>query len=151
VCGLCVRRNEHHLCPQCNHNRRYKSAPGGSDAPMEDAIPPAPPPVPRRVRAKRPFEQLGPTQRNVRRRLGREALAAIGVPPEELCHHQAAPAALLALSAADRRRIRKVPAMRIPCEKTIIKAKLLLATEHGTQTATFTQPTPGEEENTRDG
>jgi hypothetical protein len=47
------------------------------------------------------------------------------------------PAELLHLSTAERERIRTVPSLRIPCERTIIDCKKQLATTHATETGTF--------------
>lgn len=94
------------------------------------------------VRRKRPYEQLGSTQRYKRRKEARGAVAAvlerIGCPAEEVLPIQrTTPAELLHLSTAERVRIRTVPSLHIPSEQTIIKCKQQLASSHATETATF--------------
>ncbi len=90
-----------------------------------------------RTHSKRPYEDIGSTQRNLRRKLGREALAAIGVPASALCDPKPTPAAMLALTTAERRKVRTVDSMTIASEKKMTECKLTLAATHGTRTAPF--------------
>ena len=99
------------------------------------------------MRSKRKYEDIGPTQRNLRRRLGKEALAAIGVPASALCDPKPTPAAMLALTTAERRKVRTVDSMEIVSENKMTECKLTLATTHGTRTAPFSFPRAGEQEN----
>ena len=99
------------------------------------------------MRSKRKYEDIGPTQRNLRRKLGREALAAIGVPASALCDPKPTPAAMLALTTAERRKVRTVDSMEIVSENKMTECKLTLATTHGTRTAPFSFPRAGEQEN----
>jgi hypothetical protein len=65
-------------------------------------------------------------------------LESIGCPLDAIIEKpRASPEQLLHLSTSDRDRIRTVPSLRIPCEKTMIKCKQALATSHATETATF--------------
>ncbi len=116
---------------------------------MLQAAPSSLPPA--RVRSKRPYEEIGPTQRWVRRKQGKEALAAIGVPASALCDSRPSPAALLPLSTAERRRIRTVPAFCIPGEQKMAACKKALAHTYGCATAAFTHPLVGKEKNVRVG
>lgn len=102
----------------------------------------APPPLPAtsRSRKRKAYEELEHSQRSVRRKLGREALAAIGVPASALCDHQPTAAAILPLATAERKRIRALHALELPGEVRMAKRKKLLAATHGTQTASFTLP-----------
>jgi hypothetical protein len=93
-------------------------------------------------RAKRLYEQLGPTQRWKRRKAARAAVEAVleqhGV-PAAVIQPQAAPspADVLHLSTAERERTRTIPHVHIPCEQSIIACKKLLAATHATETGTF--------------
>jgi hypothetical protein len=85
---------------------------------------------------------LQPTQRWERRRRLKaeveEAVLRVGCPLEAI-QQASAPAAeaLLHLSTADRERIRTVPELCIPSERTIIQCKRALATHKATETGTF--------------
>jgi hypothetical protein len=105
------------------------------------------PDTPKYVRKKRSFDELGPSQRNKRKRDGREALAEIGVPPNALCDHRPTPAVMLTLTTADRKRIRTINELHIPGEKRMAQCKKELAHTHGTETASFMLVHRGEEEN----
>jgi hypothetical protein len=131
-CGKWTLRNKHHLCKVHDNERRRP--------PSAAPTPPAPP----RVRSKRPYEEIGQTQRWVRRKQGKEALAEIGVPATALCDHKPAPAAVLGLSTADRRKIRTVNELCIAGEERIAQCKVALAHTHGTTTAAFSFPRAGE-------
>jgi len=128
-CGKWTVRNKDHLCKQCNHNRRYNAS---AATPPPTAIP--------RSRKRKEYEELEHSQRSVRRKLGREALAAIGVPASALCNHQPTAAAMLPLATAERKRIRALHALKLPGEVRMAKRKKQLAATHGTQTASFSLP-----------
>jgi hypothetical protein len=127
-----VKFSRHHTCWDCRKNSTTEAT----------STPPAPP----RERSKRPYDQLGPTQRWNRRKLAREALADIGVPLAALCDHRTTPAAVLGLSTADRRKIRTVDELCIAGEKQIVACKIALAQTHGTRTAAFSFPRAGAQE-----
>jgi hypothetical protein len=60
------------------------------------------------------------------------------VPPEAIQPQpRVTPEDLLHLSTAERERIRTVPSLHIPCERTMIECKKLLAATHATETGTF--------------
>ena len=89
-------------------------------------------------RAKRPYSQLGRTQRWKRRKQAEQALQAIDCPPLALQQHPAVmPGDVLHLSKSERDRTRTIPHVHIPAEGTIIACKKLLATSHATETGTF--------------
>jgi len=95
-----------------------------------------------RCRAKRPYHALRPTQQWERRQRARTAVTQvldnIGCPLDAIVEQpRAPPEQLLHLATADRERIRTVPSLRIPSEKTLIKCKRLLASSHATETGTF--------------
>jgi hypothetical protein len=93
------------------------------------------------LRAKRPYDQLGPTQRWERRQKGKAALADIGVPASALCTHQPTAASLLPISTAERRKFRQLETtFKLPCEQKMALCKRQFAFTHGTQTACFTLP-----------
>lgn len=54
---------------------------------------------------------------------------------------------MLALSTADRRTIRTIAELSIPGERKVIECKKALALSHGSETASFTLPRAGAEEN----
>lgn len=97
---------------------------------------PPPPPV-TRTRQKRPFEELQPTQRRVRVKLGHQALERIGVPLSALVRSQSAPAVLLDTGRSQRNAIRALSGVSIPSERSLRSLKQTLAETHGTHTATF--------------
>ena len=131
-CGKWTVRNQHHLCKQCNHNRRYNASAA--------ILPPTALSATPHSRKRKEYEELEHSQRSVRRKLGREALAAIGVPASALCDHQPTAAAMLPLATAERKRIRALHALKLPGEERMAKRKKQLASTHGTQTASFTLP-----------
>ena len=93
-------------------------------------------------RAKRPYEELQPTQKWKRRKkLQTEVAAAVervGCPLEAINPPPVPPPAeLIHLSTAVREQIRTVPSLHIPCEQSMINCKQLLATTHATETGTF--------------
>ena len=132
VCSKWTVRNKDHLCKQCNHNRRYTVS---AATPPSAAAP--------RMRSKRPYEEIGPTQRWERRKRARTALEQIGVPAAALLEHRPFSVAALELSIADRRKIRKVNDLHIAGEKRIAESKKALAHTHGTLTAAFSFPRAG--------
>jgi hypothetical protein len=71
------------------------------------------------------------------------ALEQIGVPATAVCEHRPSSAAVLGLSTADRRKIRKVNELHIAGEKRIAESKKALAHTHGTLTAAFSFPRAG--------
>jgi hypothetical protein len=94
------------------------------------------------VRAKRPYDSLGSTQRWKRRKEAKAAVAQvldeIGVPLQVIQPPpKPSPAELLHLSTAERERIRTVPSLHIPCEQSMIQCKQQLASSHATETGTF--------------
>ena len=128
--------SRHHLCTACDTKRRQHAA--------------APAALPR-MRSKRPYEEIGPTQRWQRRKDGRAALAAITVPATALCDSKPSPAAMLPLTTAARRKIRTIPPFCIPGEQRMAECKKALAHTHGCATAAFTHPLAGKEKNVRVG
>jgi hypothetical protein len=103
------------------------------------AAAPSSKPIPR---SKRPYDSLKPTQKRERRKRAREAVAQaaaeVGCPLEAIQPQpRITPEELLHFTTAERERIRTVPSLRIPCERTIIECKKLLATTHATETGTF--------------
>ena len=90
------------------------------------------------VRLKRkPYDKLGPTQRQERKNLALEFLQAIDLPVQALARQQPPPEELFHLSQADRQRIRSIPSFSIPGEQAIRAAKLAAAQTHATETAKF--------------
>ena len=141
MCGKWAVRNKDHLCKLCNHNRRYKQSAAVTHIPS-----------PLRVRSKRPYEQLGSTQRWERRQKGKAALADIGVPASALCSHQPTAASLLPISTAERRKFRRLETtFKLPCEQKMADCKRQFSQTHGTQTACFTLPPIEADENERVG
>jgi hypothetical protein len=158
ICGcVCVRlcAPEQRVCAGCSKHKpvskfcRHATCRDCRKEVEPQASPLALPPP--RMRSKRPYEEIGPTQRWVRRKEGREALAEIGVPATALSDHKPAAAAVLGLSTADRRRIRTASALAIPGEQRIAECKKALAHTHGCATAAFTHPLAGKEKNVRVG
>ena len=93
-------------------------------------------------RSKRPYDTLRPTQQWERRTKARAAveqvLQQIGVPPDVIhTPPPPTPADVLHLTTAERERVRTIPGVRIPAERTIIKCKKQLPATHATGTATF--------------
>ena len=93
-------------------------------------------------RTKRPYDSLQPTQQWKRRKQAHEAvtqvLDEIGVPLEVIqAPPTPSPADVLHLSTAERDRVRTIPGVHIPCERTIIKCKKKLPLTHATGTSTF--------------
>jgi len=91
---------------------------------------------------KRPYESLQPTQKWKRKMRAQEAVAEVlqqhGVPLAAIASPSTpSPADVLHLTTAERDRIRTVPSLHIPCERTIIQCKQQLATSHATATGTF--------------
>jgi hypothetical protein len=94
------------------------------------------------LRSKRPYDTLRSTQQRKRRDQLRTEVAAaserIGCPLESIQPASpTSPAQLLHLSTAERNRIRTVPSLPIPSEKSVIASKKLLANSQATATATF--------------
>ncbi len=94
------------------------------------------------ARQKRPYDTLGPTQQWKRRKEASAAvshvLEQVGCPMEAVVPAATpSPADVLHLSTAERDRVRTVPHIHIPAERTIIKCKKQLAVTHATETATF--------------
>ena len=127
--------SRHYLCRQCDTERRKssKSEPHPTNEPPRPLM---------HTRKRKAYDELGPAQRSVRRKLGRTALAEIGVLASALCvkEQHLSPLELLTLSTATRRRIRSVKELRkhIPGEKKMAECKKTLALTHGTEIATFT-------------
>ena len=94
-------------------------------------------------RAKRPYDQLGPTQKWERRRLARnainETLKQIDCPREAANQQQSvpSPSELIHLPKSVREQIRSVPSLHIPSEQSMIECKKQLPTTHATETGTF--------------
>ena len=93
-------------------------------------------------RTKRPYDSLQPTQQWKRRKQAHEAVTQvlddIGVPLEVIqAPPTPSPADVLHLSTAERDRVRTIPGVHIPCERTIIKCKKWLPLTHATETGTF--------------
>ena len=91
------------------------------------------------LRWRRPYDSLKPTQKRERRKQLRaavtEAQERVGCPLEAIQPQpRVTPEELLHFTTAERERIRTVPSLRIPCERTIIECKKLLATTHATET-----------------
>jgi hypothetical protein len=136
LCGARLNRVKHHRAhgpgrachPRCQSQR----CAADDEAPSSQPIP----------RSKRPYDSLQPTQKWKRRKRAREAVAQaaaeVGCPLEAIQPQpRATPEELLHLTTAERERIRTVPSLHIPCERTIIECKKLLATSHATETGTF--------------
>jgi hypothetical protein len=89
-------------------------------------------------RAKRPYDQLKPTQKWERRRMARVTLQKIDCPINVL-HPQpvASPSELIHLPKSVREQIRSVPSLHIPSEQIMIECKKQLPTTHATETGTF--------------
>ena len=92
---------------------------------------------PRLQRVKRPYETLRPTERWKRRKKAKAALQQIGVPLDAIHPSTPSSADVLHLSTAERERVRTIPGVHIPAERTIIKCKKKLAITKATKTATF--------------
>ena len=112
--------------------------------PSSPASPPSSPsssPAPS-PRFKRPYDQLGSTQKWKRKKKAREAVAQvldeIGVPADVITPPSTpSPADLIHLPTSVREQIRSVPSLHIPSEQTIIQCKKQLSTTHATETGTF--------------
>lgn len=90
------------------------------------------------LRTKRPYDQLGSTQRWKRRKKAREALQQIDCPLQALIEQPTTtPAQLIHLPTSVREQIRTVPSIHIPSEQTMIDCKLQLSSTHATATGTF--------------
>ena len=89
---------------------------------------------------KRPYDTLQLMQQWKRRKLLHSAVTdasqQIGC-PRIASEQRTTPEELLHLSTAERERIRTVPSLHIPCERTMIACKQQLATTHATETNTF--------------
>lgn len=135
-------------CPLCTHRIEPKqpSRPHGPGRAHNScllrharAAAPARTPIPR---SKRPYDTLRPTQRRERRKQARtavtHALQQVGCPLDAIQPSpRATPAELVHLPTSVRERIRSVPSLHIPCERTMIQCKLQLAATHATETGTF--------------
>ena len=157
ACELCGRRlskckGKLHLlppgkiCSPCYKVREGYQPATGAAAPQPPARFPHGVPSPR---AKRPYEELQPTQKWKRRKqLHAEvtaAVAKVGCPLEVISQPSLPPPAeLIHLSTAVREAIRTVPSLHIPCEQTMINCKQLLASSHATETGTFENDLPQE-------
>ena len=120
-------QNIHHLCIECNRERRKATR---KKAPDSKSIAVAP-----RERSKRPYETLGPTQQRKRRRAGDAALEKIGVTAAAIVGERVIqPEALIGVSTATRNEIRTIPGLKIAGEQRIADFKELLAVTHGTAT-----------------
>jgi hypothetical protein len=76
-------------------------------------------PIERRRKIKR-YEELGRTRKRYRRRQGEAALEKIGVPADAIVGENVIqPSALIGLSTATRREIRKIPGLNIAGEQRI--------------------------------
>ena len=134
------------LCERCGRRlskckgKLYACPPGKCCHSCYDAAHPVA--AVKQLRAKRPYNTLGATQRWKRRKQAladiTNTLQQIGCPMQSLqLQPRASPAELLHLSTAERERIRTVASLHIPCEQTMIQCKQQLATTHATATGTF--------------
>jgi len=97
-------------------------------------------PLPKRSRVLKPWEQLSPSGRSQRRSAVLALMARLGVPPSALfgaAHVTLEPTTVIHLSRSTRDKLRGIPGVRMPCERTIRLTKLLLADQKGTAVATF--------------
>lgn len=130
ACGKWRAKSKFSRCATCWDCRKQ--------ATVQVSIPSPPPP--RRGRKRKPYEQLGPTQRWARRKEAAAALSEIQCPAEVLCTPKSSPEHVLALSTAERRTIRKSTPIKLPGEQRMAALKQLLAAQQGTETATALLP-----------
>lgn len=93
-------------------------------------------------RSKRPYAELGSTEKWKRRKKARAAVAAVletvGVPMDAIQPPVVpSPVELIHLPTAVREQIRSVPSLHIPSEQSMIQCKQQFAHLHATETGTF--------------
>ena len=139
VCGRRLRTVQHHrpygagrACKK--HSISERPSPATALARSSLSVP--------RSRAKRPYDQVGPTQKWKRRKEAKAAVAQVlsdvGVPSDAITPPSTpAPADLIHLPTSVREKIRSIPSLHIPSEQTMIACKQQLASTHGTETGSF--------------
>ena len=95
--------------------------------------PPRPPPF-HRSSPRKPFAELGHSQRHTPISRAKQLLNEMDVPLDALVPSAPSPASLLHLSTAERVRFRTVDGINLPSERPIINLKNELANTHGTAT-----------------
>ena len=122
----------HRVCRPCRDAADKENDPSAARSGMAHAA------TQTRSRAKRPLEDLAPTQRRVRRKELCAELEKQGCPAAALLPSVSVPAAaVLHLSRSTRARVRTVAGLHLPCEASIISEKLRQAEERGTRTLCF--------------